>query len=62
MSNKIQSDKKNKNVFEFHLFKIGVHLLLFFFFHSEDTSILIIKIKKKKKNLTRNKTGRSENK
>ena len=47
MSNKIQSDK---NVFGFHLFKIGVHLLFFsFFFYSEDTSILIIDRKNKTK-------------
>ena len=31
MSNKIQSDEQNKNVFRFHLFKLGVHLLLLFF-------------------------------
>ena len=64
MSNKIQSDEQNKNVFRFHLFKLGVHLLLlfffffsffliFFFFYNIDTSILIIEKKKK----TRNKIG-----
>ena len=59
MSNKIQSDKQNKNVFRFHLFKLRVHhLLLFFsfflfFFYNIDTSILIIE----KKNKTRNKIG-----
>ena len=31
MSNKIQSDKQNKNVFGFHLFKLGVHLFYLFF-------------------------------
>ena len=61
MSNKIQSDEQNKNVFRFHLFKLGVHLLLLFFsfyfsffFYSVDTSILIMG---KKKNKTRNKIG-----
>ena len=54
MSNKIQSDEQNKNVFRFHLFKLGVHLLLLFFsfyfsffFYSVDTSILIIEKKTK---------------
>ena len=58
MSNKIQSDEQNKNVFRFHIFKLGVHLLLLFFsflffFYNVDTSILIIG----KKNKTRNKIG-----
>ena len=53
MSIKIQSDKQNKNVFGFHLFKLGVHLFLFLFFnfYSEDTSILIIEKKKKKQGI-----------
>ena len=42
-------------MFGFHLFKIGVHLLLFY---SEDISILIIE----KINKTKSKTGRYENK
>ena len=65
MSNKIQSDEQNKNVFRFHLFKLWgsssssflffffFFFFNFFFFYNIDTSILIIE----KKNKTRNKIG-----